>query len=121
MPFYATTKKNGWIIVHLFLNLLYADGYVHDIFVLFLSKEYLQSFVDYMNKQHRCIKFTSETEKNNAFAFLDINVTRQNNLLIITSDIHLIIQKLLSVESNFHFAISLFAWTTHYSFWKLKN
>ena len=34
-----------------------------------------------MNKQHRCIKFTSETEKNNTFSFLDINITRQNNQL----------------------------------------
>ena len=32
-------------------------------FSSFLSKEHLQPFVDYMNKQHRCIKFTSETEK----------------------------------------------------------
>ena len=29
---------------------------------LFLSKEHIQPFVDYMNKQHRCIKFTSKTE-----------------------------------------------------------
>ena len=55
--------------------------YVDDIFVLFSSKEHLQPFVDYMNKQHRCIKFTSETEKNNTFSFLDINITRQNNQL----------------------------------------
>ena len=52
-----------------------------DIFVLFSSKEHLQPFVDYMNKQHRCIKFTSETEQNNTFSFLDINITRQNSQL----------------------------------------
>ena len=34
-----------------------------------------------MNKQHRCIKFTSENEQNNTFSFLDINITRQNNQL----------------------------------------
>ena len=56
-------------------------SYVDDIFVLFSSKEHLQPFVDYMNKQDRCIKFTSETEKNNTFSFLDINITRQNNQL----------------------------------------
>ena len=55
--------------------------YVDDIFILFSCKEHLQPFVDYMNKQHRCIKFTSETEQNNTFAFLDINITRQNNQL----------------------------------------
>ena len=34
-----------------------------------------------MNKQHRFIKFTSETEQNNTFSFVDINITRQNNQL----------------------------------------
>ena len=29
--------------------------YVDDIFVLFSSKEHLQLFVDYMNKQHKCL------------------------------------------------------------------
>ena len=33
-----------------------------------------------MNKQHRSIKFTSETEENNTF-ILDINITCQNNQL----------------------------------------
>ena len=55
--------------------------YVDDIFVLFSSKEHLQPFVDYINKQHRCIKFTSETEQNNTFSFLNINVTHQNKQL----------------------------------------
>ena len=55
--------------------------YVDDVFVLFSSKEHLQPFKDYMNKQYRCIKFTLETEKNNTFSFLDINITRQNNQL----------------------------------------
>ena len=28
-----------------------------------------------MNKQHKCIKFTSESEQNNTLSFLDINIT----------------------------------------------
>ena len=52
--------------------------YVDDLFVLFTSKEHLQLFVDYMNKQHKCIKFTSESESNNSFSFLDINITRHD-------------------------------------------
>ena len=55
--------------------------YVDDIFVLFSLKEHLQLFLDYINKQHRCIKLTSETEQNNAFSFLDVNITHQNNQL----------------------------------------
>ena len=52
--------------------------YVDDIFVLFSSQEHLQLFVNYMNKQHKCIKFTSETECNNSFSFLDVNIIRHN-------------------------------------------
>ena len=52
------------------------------IFVLFSSKEHLQRFVDYMNKQHKFkfkkLKFTPEAENNNSFSFLDIKVTRHN-------------------------------------------
>ena len=55
--------------------------YVDDIFVHFSSKEHIQPFVDYINKQHRCIKCTTETEKNNTVSFLDINITCQNNQL----------------------------------------
>ena len=40
--------------------------YVDDVFVLFSSKEHLQPLVDYMNKQHRCIKFTFTCSSCNA-------------------------------------------------------
>ena len=43
--------------------------YIDDIFVLFSSKEHLQPFVDYMKKQHKCLKFTSEEENDNSFNF----------------------------------------------------
>ena len=29
-----------------------------------------------MNKQHECLKFTSEAENDNSFLFLDIKITR---------------------------------------------
>ena len=47
--------------------------YVDDILVLFPPKEHLQFFVDYRNKQRKCLKFTSEAENYNSFSFLDIN------------------------------------------------
>ena len=31
-----------------------------------------------MNKQHKCLKFTSESENDNSFSFLDIKITRHN-------------------------------------------
>ena len=52
--------------------------YVDDTFVLFLSTEHLQLFVDYMKKQHKCIKYTSEAEHDNSFLFLNIKITHHN-------------------------------------------
>ena len=52
--------------------------YVDYFFVLFSSKEHLQFFVDCMNKQHKCLKFGSETENDSSFLFLDIKITCQS-------------------------------------------
>ena len=52
--------------------------YGNNIFVLFSSKKHLQLFVDYMNKQHKCLKFTSEAENDNFFSFLNIKVIHHN-------------------------------------------
>ena len=52
--------------------------YVDDIIALFSSKEALQLFVDYMNKQHKCLKFTSEVESDNSFSSLDIKINHHN-------------------------------------------
>ena len=52
--------------------------YVDDIFVLFSSKEHLQLFVDYMNKQHKFLKFTSKAENGISLLFPEIKITRNN-------------------------------------------
>ena len=52
--------------------------YIDDIFVLFSFKEHLQLFADYMNKQHKCLKFTSEAENDNSLSFLDSKIARHN-------------------------------------------
>ena len=49
------------------------------IFLFFFSsKEHLQLFVDYMNKHHKCLKFTSQAENGNSFSLLDFKITRHN-------------------------------------------
>ena len=54
-------------------------SYVDDVFVHFSSKEHLQLFVDYINKQrNNRLKFTFEAENDNFFSFLDIKITRHN-------------------------------------------
>ena len=75
MPFFTTRNNDEkeWLdnCPSLFKPIAYRR-YVDDIFVLLSYKEHLQPFADYMNKQHRCRKFTSETEENNTFSFLEI-------------------------------------------------
>ena len=78
MHFYVVMKKNGWINCPIHFKPVMYKRYVDDIFVLSSSKEHLQLFVDYMNKQHKCLKFTSEAENDNSFSFLDIKITRHN-------------------------------------------
>ena len=74
------------------------------IFVLFSSKEHLQLFIDYMNKQHRCIKLTSETEQDNTFCFLDINKTYFQWCFYTLWKLH---WSVLQEVIDFHFVISL--------------
>ena len=54
--------------------------YVDDTFLLFRSKHHIEKFRNYLNRQHRNIKFTSETENENSVSFLDIKITRDNNI-----------------------------------------
>ena len=81
MHFYAIMKKNGWIIVQSILKLWYTKDMLMIFlffFHFFFHFQHLQLFVDYMNKQHKCPKFTSEAENDNSFSFLDIKITHHN-------------------------------------------
>ena len=51
--------------------------YVDDIFVLFEKPEQVSRFVKYMNKRHKNIKFSFETEKDNSFSFFDVKICRE--------------------------------------------
>ena len=53
--------------------------YVDDTFLLFRSKHHIEKFRNYLNRQHKNIKFTSETENENSMLFVDIKITRDNN------------------------------------------
>ena len=58
--------------------------YVDDAFLLFHSKHYIERFQSYLNRQHKNVKFTSETENENSISFLDIKITRDNNKFMIS-------------------------------------
>ena len=53
--------------------------YVDDTFLIFRSKHHIEKFRNYLNRQRKKIKFTSETENGNSIPFLDIKITRNNN------------------------------------------
>ena len=50
-----------------------------DIFVMFLFHLHLNDFVSYLNTKHTNIKFSSEFEKNDIFAFIDVKITRSKS------------------------------------------
>ena len=53
--------------------------YVDDTFLLFHSKHHIETFRNYLNRQHKNFRFTSEIENENSISFLDINISRDNS------------------------------------------
>ena len=47
-----------------------------DIFCLFNDENDASLFLDYLNKQHPNIKFTTESENNGTLPFLDVNIRK---------------------------------------------
>ena len=47
--------------------------------MLFEKPEQVSRFVKYMNKRHKNIKFSFETEKDNSFSFLDVKICREKD------------------------------------------
>ena len=58
--------------------------YVDDTFLIFGSRHHIEKFQNYLNRQHKSIKFTSETENENCISFLHIKITRGNNIFMIS-------------------------------------
>ena len=58
----------------------YFRRYVDDIFLLFHSKEQSEKFGSFINEQHVNMSFTSEYEKDESISFLDVFVTKANNI-----------------------------------------
>ena len=52
---------------------------VDDIFALFEKPEQVSRCVKYMNKRHKNIQFSFETEKDNSFSFLDVKICREKD------------------------------------------
>ena len=53
--------------------------YVDDCFAIFNNKQEADRFLEFLNKQHKNIKFTIECENNKKLPFLDILIERASN------------------------------------------
>ena len=75
--------ENIWLenCPHHFKPIFYRR-FVDDTFLLFRSKDLVEKFRNYLNKQHKSIKFTSEIEENGSLSFLDIKISCENNKFV---------------------------------------
>ena len=53
--------------------------YADNAFLLFRLKHHIKKFQNYLNRQHKNIRFTSEIEHENSISFLDIKISWDNN------------------------------------------
>ena len=56
--------------------------FVDDRFLLFRSKDRVEKFRNYLNKQHKNVNFTSEIEESSSLSFLDIKISRENSKFV---------------------------------------
>ena len=55
--------------------------FVDDTFLLLQSKDRIEKFGSYLNKQQKNIKFISEIEENDSLSFLDIKIKFENKFV----------------------------------------
>ena len=65
-------------LFEIFLTVYY-KRYVDYIFVLFEKPGQVLRFISYMNTNHRNVKFSFETEKDNSFSFLNVKICREKD------------------------------------------
>ena len=70
--------ENIWLENYLahFKSIAYRR-FVDDTFLLFQTKDHIEKFKNYLKKQHKSIKFTSEIEGNGPLSFLDVTITHK--------------------------------------------
>ena len=56
-----------------------------DIFLIFNDRDDAEFFLEFMNSQDSNIKFTLEMENNDSLPFLDVLITRSEDMTISTS------------------------------------
>ena len=56
--------------------------FVDETFLPLRSKDHVEKFRNYINKQHKSIKFTSRIEENGSLSFLDIKISHENSKFV---------------------------------------
>ena len=67
------------------LGVLYWIRFVDDTFVVIKNREQAEIILEFLNNQHKTIKFTMEKEVNGSINFLDVKITRNSDNSISTS------------------------------------
>ena len=67
------------------LGVLFWVRFVDDIFAVIKSREQAEKILEFLNSQHKTIKFTMEKEVNNSINFLDVKITKNSDNSISTS------------------------------------
>jgi len=67
------------------LGVLYWIRFVDDTFVVIKNREQAEIILEFLNNQHKTIKFTMEKEVNGSINFPDVKITRNNDNSISTS------------------------------------
>ena len=70
-----------------------------DIFVLFNKPEHGQFFLESMNKKHKNMKFSIETEINGPLSFLDVKIFQENDKFVTSVFRKTYIQKSLLINA----------------------
>ena len=60
----------------------YYYRYVDDTFMLFKTRDQVNSFLNYLNSKHPNIKFTCDLEQQGHLSFLDVKISRENNSFV---------------------------------------
>ena len=79
--------EGNWITNYDGPNVLFYRRYVDDIFCVFNNDTDALSFFNYLNLQHKNIRFTLEKEQDNKLPFLDILITKDANSETCTTSI----------------------------------
>ena len=65
--------ENNWLKdCRKYFKPVFCERYVDNIFVLFNKPEHAQFFLEYINKKHKNVKFSMETEIHRSLSFLDV-------------------------------------------------